>query len=72
MPRRLFTGFVFLSVCSAVAAEPFRDAEFDQKVQPLVERYGMGCHDTATAGGDFDLESFLAPAPPTPGASSAR
>ena len=44
------------------AAEPFRVAEFDQKVLPMVERYCMGCHDRATAEGDFDLESFLTPA----------
>ena len=37
-------------------------AEFDQKVLPMVERYCMGCHDTATAEGDFDLEPFLTPA----------
>ena len=61
MPRALFIGFVFLAVCSVLAAEPFRVAEFDQKVLPMVERYCMGCHDTATAKGDFDLEPLLTP-----------
>ena len=62
MPRALFIGFVFLAVCSVLAAEPFRASEFDQKVLPMVERYCLGCHDAATAEGDFDLESFLTPA----------
>jgi hypothetical protein len=53
---------LILAPFALIAAEPFRVAEFDQKVLPMVERYCMGCHDTATAEGDFDLEPFLTPA----------
>lgn len=59
MPRALFIGFVFLAASSVLAAEPFREKEFEQKVLPMVERYCMDCHDAATAEGDFDLEPFL-------------
>jgi hypothetical protein len=57
----LVLGFIASCFCSALSAEPFRLAEFDEKVLPMVERYGIGCHDTDTAKGDFDLEPFLTP-----------
>lgn len=60
MPRTLF--IFLIALCSALSAEPFRVVEFDQKVLPMVERYCIGCHDTATAKGDFDLGPFLTPA----------
>ena len=58
----LVSSISLLAVLKAAAAEPFRVEEFDRKVLPMVERYCIGCHDTATAEGDFDLESFLTPA----------
>jgi hypothetical protein len=61
MHRALLIGFVFLAACSVLAAEPFRAEEFEHKVLPMVARYCMDCHDTATAEGDFDLERFLTP-----------
>ena len=54
-------GFILLGFAALAVAEPFRVAEFDEKVLPMVERYCIGCHDTDTAKGDFDLEPFLTP-----------
>jgi hypothetical protein len=62
MSRTLFTLLIAPWICSALSAEPFQVEEFDQKVLPMVERYCIDCHDTATAEGDFDLEPFLTPA----------